>query len=120
MCRFTGREQGAVLAERIRAAVAAHAFDLGGARRIQRTCSLGYAAYPFLPRAPEALTWEQVVGLADEALYLAKEAGRNRSVGLAPGTLGENDLDGATKEDFRRRIAEGRLCVETKDVTKPA
>ncbi len=70
------------LAERIRDAVAAHSFDLGDGRQAELSCSLGFAALPFVPRRPELLTWEQVVGIADRALYLAKGRGRNHWFGL--------------------------------------
>ena len=71
-----------VLAERIRRAVAAHAFKLPGGKELRRTCSIGFALFPFLDGDPDRLGWEQVVSLADTGLYLAKEEGRNRWVGL--------------------------------------
>ena len=71
VCRATPPRDGAVLAERIRAAVEACAFPGG----LRVTCSLGLAALPFERRE---LTWEQAVALADRALYEAKRAGRNR------------------------------------------
>lgn len=73
VCRATPPRDGAVLAERIRAAVAGRAFGGG----LQATCSLGLAALPFEGRE---LSWEQAVALADRALYEAKRTGRNRWV----------------------------------------
>jgi diguanylate cyclase (GGDEF)-like protein len=70
VCRATGRREAAVLAERLRAAVGAHAF----APRGRMTCSLGFAALPFPGRE---LTWEQAIALADAALYEAKRRGRD-------------------------------------------
>jgi diguanylate cyclase (GGDEF)-like protein len=64
--RFASREEAPLMAERIRKAVAAHEF----------------ACYPFLDGKPSELSWEQVVDVADRALYVAKRSGRNRTVGI--------------------------------------
>ena len=85
VARFAPPEAGPQFAERIRAAVAAHPFDLGDGRVLHRTCSIGFAGYPFFPGDPDRLNWEQVVTLADECLYAAKRHGRNAWVGVAPG-----------------------------------
>lgn len=85
VARDTGRELPMGLAERIRRRVAEHPFRLPDGRALQLTCSLGFALYPFLPQAPELLNWEQCVGLADAVLYLAKEGGRDRWVGVEAG-----------------------------------
>ncbi len=49
------------------------------------TCSVGFACYPFFKEQLDALTWEQVVSVADRALYVAKASGRNAWVGFHPG-----------------------------------
>ena len=49
---------------------------------MHRTCSVGYAALPAYLEHPRALTYDNVLELADKALYLAKDAGRNRAVGV--------------------------------------
>ncbi len=73
----TSREDAHALAERIRAAVESEPFDAGANRTVRRTISIGVAAYPEDGSRPEEL-----VERADEALYRAKRAGRNR-VGAA-------------------------------------
>ena len=77
------RSDAGSIAERIREAVASRPFALTGEQTIVASVSVGFAAFPFVPQAPNAVTWLQVVGLADHALYMAKQAGRNTWFGLA-------------------------------------
>ena len=76
------RCEGHAIAERIRQVVVQTLFDLGNGQLLQRTCSVGFASFPFVPRQPRQLTWLEVVEVADQALYMAKHAGRNGWVGL--------------------------------------
>jgi diguanylate cyclase (GGDEF)-like protein len=63
-----------VVAEKIREAIASHAFpDADGARCCTLTVSIGVATYPTYAYDKEALLRE-----ADDALYRAKNGGRNR------------------------------------------
>lgn len=65
--RNAGDELSATLAERLRAAIA----DLDGLESGPVTVSVGYAT-------TESAEPDRLLGLADEALYVAKHAGRNR------------------------------------------
>ncbi len=76
------RLEGHAIAERIREAVADTPFELGGGQQLPRTCSVGYASFPFLQAHPRQLSWLEVVEVADQALYMAKHGGRNAWVGL--------------------------------------
>ncbi len=73
------------LTERIRLAVESHPFSLPQGPPIHITCSVGFAFYPFLELDPEGMAWDQVLNLADGALYLAKREGRNRVCGVVAG-----------------------------------
>lgn len=73
-------EQVSVLAERIRAEIEAATFEIGEGRVARTTCSIGYSCYPFLHSDPEQHPWEDVLNLADAALYAAKVT-RNAWVG---------------------------------------
>ena len=84
VARFAPPDAGPQFAERIRAAVAAHRFDLGNGQHLHLSCSVGFASYPFFASAPDRLNWEQVVHIADECLYAAKRRGRNAWAGVAP------------------------------------
>jgi diguanylate cyclase (GGDEF)-like protein len=77
LARATHRDDARVVAERMRRAVAERDFELPDGTRLARTCSIGFACYPFLPSQPRLLPWPQVVELADQGLYIAKRSGRN-------------------------------------------
>lgn len=47
---------------------------------IKVTCSIGYTYYPLSNDNPEIISFDQVIIIADEALYLAKRSGRNQAV----------------------------------------
>lgn len=112
VARFTNRESGPRFAERIRAMVAAHAFQLGDGRSIHRTCSVGFASYPFFPGEPDRLNWEQVVNLADECLYAAKHGGRNAWVGVEAGSeIPAGSITDALQQSLQRAPAPGPLRI---------
>lgn len=73
-----------LLAERIRERVANHPFDIGKDTPLAVTCSIGFACFPLHGGQPDVLTWEQVLMLADQCLYLVKASGRNGWSGLLP------------------------------------
>ena len=84
VCRSAERSDAAVLAERILHAVNSEPYDLGNNRCLTRSCSVGWAAFPWLPPACSDLSVEEVLRLADRGLYLAKQNGRNQAIGLIP------------------------------------
>jgi diguanylate cyclase (GGDEF)-like protein len=86
VCRSADRGDGEVLASRILKAIHGAEFELGGDRQLTKSCSVGWAAFPWLPPAFSNLSVEEVLRLADRGLYLAKQEGRNRAVGLVPAT----------------------------------
>jgi diguanylate cyclase (GGDEF)-like protein len=67
-------------AERIRHAVAHHRFLIGNKVSARTSCSIGFALYPFVRAVPALMSWEEVLRVADAALYRAKSR-RNAWVG---------------------------------------
>ena len=82
VARECAREHAPEVAERLRAVIAETPFDFGDGQTLQRSCSIGFAAFPLAPACPEALDWETTVGLADTALLAVKRSGRNGWMGL--------------------------------------
>jgi diguanylate cyclase (GGDEF)-like protein len=81
--RYTDRKEAELLAQRVLSAVADMPFTLGKTgETITRTCSMGWAAFPWFPDTPCAVSYEEVLTIADRGLNHAKQAGRNRAVGM--------------------------------------
>jgi len=81
VARDTNREFAATLAERIRSSLSQRVFPIGNGQVARTTASIGYASFPFLKEQPELLTWEEVLGVADAAMYEAKKK-RNSWLGI--------------------------------------
>ncbi len=101
------------MAERIRNLVAGKPIELDNGQSVVVTTSIGFAHFPFSPHHPFQYSWEEVVNIADHALYAAKFSGRNAWVGLHAGQLnpevGYNDV----VQNVRDLLEEGQLVVET-------
>ena len=82
--RYTNREEANILAERVLQAVGNEPSPLKGGKRLQCTCSIGWAVFPWFVREPEAVDYTEVLRLADCALYDAKKAGKNQAIGMLP------------------------------------
>ncbi len=83
VARTCNRKDAPMVAERIRQVVSMMPFTLLDDLAINRTCSVGYAAFPFLPHAPHLISWAQVVNFADQGLYMVKKSGRNACIGIS-------------------------------------
>jgi diguanylate cyclase (GGDEF)-like protein len=97
VARTCNRKDAAMVAERIRHVVASTAFVLLDGIEISRTCSVGFASFPFLPKQPHLITWTQVINFADQGLYMVKKAGRNACIGIA-------HTNQVQTEDFYNRV----------------
>ena len=85
VCRDTDRKFGPMLAERLRTQVAEMTLEILRDVRLNITCSIGFAIFPFFQADPARLSWQQVVDMADQALYAAKNSRRNAWVGILAG-----------------------------------
>jgi len=85
--RDADRTRGDVLAGRVMQSVGSVPFDLGAGHKVRRTCSVGWAPFPWYPDSTRTFAFTEVLKLADRAMYLAKQSGRNRSIGVLPAGL---------------------------------
>ena len=114
VARRTHRKSAEDLAERLRASVAVHQFELGLGKIVHLTCSIGFAFYPFLRRFPKALSWEQINAIADRALYVSKKSNRDAWVGIFEGEKASNVHPSAVVQKINHELDElVRLDVVT-------
>ncbi len=69
--------------ERLRKKVESTKFRLANSEQISITCSIGFVSFPVNAEFPDAFNYEQSITIADQALYYAKNHGRNMSVGVS-------------------------------------
>jgi diguanylate cyclase (GGDEF)-like protein len=82
--RYTNRREADALAARVLTAVGEKPFRLKGGVEIFRTCSVGWAAFPWIVESPNLVPYTTVLRLADDALYQAKKSGKNQAIGMLP------------------------------------
>jgi diguanylate cyclase (GGDEF)-like protein len=82
MSRSTDPAGTPAFCSRVLEVMASEPFDLGRGITVRKTCSVGWAAYPWCRSAFESLCAEEAIALADAALYRAKAMGRNQGVGI--------------------------------------
>jgi diguanylate cyclase (GGDEF)-like protein len=115
VARVTRAGDERIVAEKLRAAIAAASFALPDGTVLKKTLSVGFASLPFLPAQPRALRWEQVLALADAALYVAKAEGRDRWIGVRPPPGGWVDAEAAVADavrDVRAAERAGTVVLE--------
>jgi len=108
------------LAERIRAAIEGMPFDIGLAQKVHLSCSIGFAFYPFDRQTPKMFSWEQIVGIADRALYVTKQSGKNGWAGLlAAETLESPRLLERIHDELEELVAEGVIALRDSRQRRP-
>lgn len=85
LSRYTDRTEAHVLANRILDSVGSKPYHVEVSNAdLCITCSVGWAVFPWTEIETNLVSHDQVLVLADFALYQAKGTGRNRAVGLLP------------------------------------
>jgi diguanylate cyclase (GGDEF)-like protein len=112
--RHSSRLGAEKYAERIRFELANHQYQIGGGNVARLSGSIGVTMYPFIPNNISMLTWEQVITIADQAAYLAKENGRNAWVGLyGSRRVTPDDIFERMRNDPENLIKQGLVKVTT-------
>ncbi|MFT4923940.1 MAG: two-component system cell cycle response regulator [Phenylobacterium sp.] len=111
IARFINRKHAPMLAERLRAGFEEQAFKVANKPPVHKTCSIGYACFPFVEEQPRLLSWMQLVDIADMCMYTAKNSQRNAWVGVST-------VPGLNTEGLFQRFSEhpGEL-VERNELT---
>ena len=112
IARDSDPEKAQILAERIRAAVADAVFSLPDGQIVRTTCTIGFACYPFVRTHPDRIDWEQILTLADGALFEAKNTKRNSWLGYlsTPKSVDVPDLYSALRDHPDELVKSG--CLE--------
>jgi diguanylate cyclase (GGDEF)-like protein len=105
--RFCERKEAATLAARVLSAVAGEPFKIKGASvSLHRTVSIGWAAFPWNVNSPVDVNYEEVLSLADRALYKAKNSGRNQAIGALPPQSAAEPHSSVAHGDSEARVSE--------------
>jgi diguanylate cyclase (GGDEF)-like protein len=110
LSRYTDRREAHVLANRVLTAVGAKPYRVNDSEvDLRITCSMGWAPFPWNQADPRKTMQDEVIAIADQALYQAKKAGKNRAVGLLPvdSTSGAGDVVGVDGLSATRVVTAG-------------
>jgi diguanylate cyclase (GGDEF)-like protein len=113
--RDTDPDRAEALADRIRRNIEDRVFLLTEGQVLRTTASIGFACFPFIRSQPDRVPWEQVLTMADDALYLAKHTSRNAWVGFmsGPSSAETPDLVKSIRENPHRAAANGELTIRS-------
>jgi diguanylate cyclase (GGDEF)-like protein len=114
LARQTNVQEVHVLAERLRASIAAHAFTLDDGQVLHKTCSIGFACYPPQDGAGQPADWHDTVSMADQCLYVAKSSGRDMWVGVVAQAAPPGQEGGAI-QDLRAGVEGGAIQLRWGD-----
>jgi diguanylate cyclase (GGDEF)-like protein len=105
--RFCERKEAATLAARVLSAVAGEPFKVKGAGlSLHRTVSIGWAAFPWNVASPVDVSYEEVLAIADRAMYKAKNSGRNQAIGALPPESASEPHTSVAHGDTEARVSE--------------
>jgi len=113
MSRSTDPSGTPAFCSRILEVISEASFDLGHGITVQKTCSVGWAAYPWCRRAYEAVCAEESIELADAALYRAKALGRNQGVGIVATEAAGQNPEGINLRSLRQAKSPLVQTIET-------
>jgi diguanylate cyclase (GGDEF)-like protein len=117
LARQTNLLEVHVLAERLRASIAAHAFTLDDGEVLHKTCSIGFACHPPEDSAGQPADWHDTVAMADQCLYVAKSSGRDLWVGVIT-QAAPPSREGGAALDLRADVEAGAIQLRWGDARR--
>jgi diguanylate cyclase (GGDEF)-like protein len=99
------------IARRIVGMIGTEPFDISTGTPLTRTCSVGFASFPFYSKNTTTVPVDAVIELADLSLYRAKHTGRNRAVGVSP-QFNEPIPGDVWKKQVLENLEAGSVTVE--------
>jgi diguanylate cyclase (GGDEF)-like protein len=90
--RYTDRKGAHVLASRVVKAIREKPFRVSSGVEIRRTCSIGWAAFPWPTDGAATVGYEEVLTLADRGLRQAKGDGKDQAIGMMARSRVETSL----------------------------
>jgi diguanylate cyclase (GGDEF)-like protein len=102
-------EPMAVLPDRLLAALRKEVHSTCNQKVMLPTCSIGFCRYPLDVHTVRLGSWLDSLKLADAALLLAKQRGRNRAVGILDGHFIVSAMTGVA--DLEMAAAEGEIEI---------
>ncbi len=109
----TSAEGMAVLAERVLGVIGSKPVVAEG-KELPVTVSAGCVSYPLLP----GQSWQDALKVADVAMYMAKESGRNRAMCLM--TVGAGAAPEQLTDDLPGAVAAGMVSVKAVAIVRMA
>ena len=116
--RHALRDDVPAIVERLRTRVAHYPFDLEQNKPLQVSCSIGLATFPFNKQEVTAFSWQQVLELADLALYGAKKSGRNAWIALDYQAQSQLSSEQLIKQGLAQAVASKAISVQS-NLTQP-
>lgn len=113
IARNSRGNDSAILADRIRKQVESTVFSVNDEETVRLTCSVGFSTWPFFRHDPDALGWQDILGLVDRCLYLAKNSGRNAWIGVMAQPDYRDHVESGMLNDFRSAEAKGIIRIQS-------
>jgi len=113
MSRSTDPSGTPAFCSRVLEVISSEPFDLGHGITVRKTCSVGWAAFPWCRSAYDAICAEESIALADAALYRAKALGRNQGVGIIASDVAGKNASAIALSSIREGKAPLACTIET-------
>lgn len=105
----TSREATFAFADHLRRVIGHQAIEIAATPHLEVTASVGLAPAPFFPGS--GAQWQDSIGMADRALYVAKHSGRNAWAGIWGLQAGEHVDLYSVRENPEHALAQGWVAI---------